>query len=226
MNLGTKVRELREEMGWTQQKLADKAGVGHAYISRLERDGFKKPSADILLRLARTLKVDVNCLYEAAGYVGEKGRRMRNDGRRPLEAILREAQKRCELLETIEVPIKGKVPAAYPEPKEETYYGYVLIPRELLAMTKGKVFARQVASSCLIGDGIYPEDYIIVDPQAPFVDGQIYLVQLPKGLAAGHVYIVGEKLRVTSSSGEVQEIDITEVEILGRVVLAGHWRTY
>lgn len=225
MDLGTKVRQLRKEMGWTQQKLADKAGVGHAYISRLERDGLKNPSADILLRLARTLKVDINHLYEAAGYIRKK-RRMRNDGRRPLEAILREAQRRCELLETIEVPIKGKVPAPYPEPKEEAYYGYVLIPRELLAMTKGKVFARQVDSSCLTDDGIYPQDYIIVDPDAPFVDGQIYLVQLPKGLAAGYVYIAGDKLRVTSASGEVQEIDIIQAKLLGRVVLAGRWRTY
>ncbi|GAH49828.1 unnamed protein product [marine sediment metagenome] len=223
MNLGTKVRELREDMGWSQQKLADKAGLGHAYISRLERDGFKNPSADVLLRLSGALGVDVNQLYEAAGYIRERGGM--SDGRRPLEVILREVLKRCELLETIEVPIKGKVPATYPEPKEETY-GYVLIPRELLGMTKGKVFARQVDSSCLVESGIHPEDYIIVDPQAPFIDGQIYLVQLPKGLAAGYVYMAGAKLRVTSSSGEVQEIDTAEAQVLGRVVLAGHWRTY
>lgn len=223
MNLGTKVRQLREDMGWTQQGLADKAGVGHAYISRLERDGFKNPSADILLRLARTLEVDINQLYEAAGYI-ETGKK-RSDGRRPLEAILREALKRCELLQTIEVPIKGKVPAAHAEPKEGIY-GYVLIPRELLTMTKGKIFARQVDSTCLRGDGIQPGDYVIVDPDAPFVDGQIYLVQLPKGLAAGYVYITGNKLRVTSSSGECQEINMAGAQVLGRVVLAGHWKTY
>lgn len=224
MNLGIKVRELREGMGWSQQKLADKAGIGHAYISRLERDGFKNPSADVLLRLAGALGVDVNRLYEAAGYI--RKREGMNDGQRPLEVILREVQQRCELLETIEVPIKGKVPAAYLEPKEETTYGYVLIPRELLSMTKGKIFARQVDSACLVESGIHPDDYIIVDPQAPFIDGQIYLVQLPKGLAAGYVYIAGAKLRVTSSSGEVQEIDSAEAQVLGRVVLAGHWRTY
>ena len=75
MSLGAKIRELRQARGWTQQKLTDKAGVGHAYISRLERDGFKNPSADILLRLARTLKVDINQLYEAAGYIGERSER-------------------------------------------------------------------------------------------------------------------------------------------------------
>jgi len=221
MSLGTKVRELRQYKGWSQQKLADEAGIGHAYVSRLEGDGRHSPSADVLLRLAKALKVDVKELYQAAGYTEETG----NDGQRSLEAILREAQEHSKLLETVEVPIEGKVPVTYPELKEETY-GYVLIPRGLLPMTKGEIFARQIASDCLVGDGIHPRDYIIVDPEAPFVDGQIYLVRLPKGLAAGCVYIAGDKLRVTSSSGECQEIEAAEAEVLGRVVLAGHWRTY
>jgi repressor LexA len=216
MSLGSKVRELRQNLGWSQQKLADSAGLSHAYISRLEQDSIKNPLADALIRLARALGVDANELTKVA--VGET----ENHGQRPLGALLGELQKRGELLETLEVPIKGKVPAAYPEPKKD--YGYVLIPKELLSMTKGKIFARQVNSDCLVGDGIQPGDYIIVDPQAPFVDGQIYLVQLPKGLAVGHVYVAEHKLRVTPS-GECQDIDTTEAEVLGRVVLSGSWRT-
>ncbi len=82
MSLGSKVRELRRDMSWSQQQLADRSGVGHAYISRLERDGFKNPSADILLRLARALKVDIEQLYEAAGYIGErsKGEKAKQQG--------------------------------------------------------------------------------------------------------------------------------------------------
>jgi repressor LexA len=221
MSLGSKIRELRQNLGWSQQKLADEAGIGHAYVSRLEGDGFKKPSADILLRLARALAVDVNQLYDAAGYVGE---RWRNNGLRPFADILTELHQRAKLLETVEVPIRGKVPATYPDLKEGTY-GYLLIPRGLLPVN-GRVFARQVDSDCLVGDGIHPQDYIIVDPQAPLVDGQIYLVRLPKGVAAGHVYMAEHKLRVSSSGGECFDIEVAEAEVLGRVVLAGSWRTY
>lgn len=219
MKLGTKVRELRLEMGWTQQKLADEAGVAGSYISRLEGDGFKTPSAEVLLRLAGALKVDVKQLYQTTGHVREGG------GSRPLEAILREAQERCDLLATVEVSMRGKVPTTYPDPEEDNN-NYIFIPKEVLNMAKGKVFAYRCASDCLVQDGILPEDYIIVDPKAPFVDGQIYVVRVGNRVVVSHIYLAGDKLRLILSGGEYEERDKAEVEIWGRVVLAGHWKTF
>lgn len=218
MDFGTKIRKLRQDMGWTQQELADEVGIAHSYISRLEREDHHKPSADILLRLARALKVDVAELYQVAGYIGETG----NKGQRPLKSILREAQERCELLETIEVPIRGKVPATYPDPNGEAY-SHVLIPKELLPMAKGELFAFQVTSDCLVEAGIHPGDYIIIDPEAALVDGQIYVGRVGDRVVVERVYLVGNKLRLHSGGG-YEERDMAEVEIWGRVVLTGHWK--
>ncbi len=68
MSLGSRIRELRAERHLTQIELAKKAGLSPSYISKLEADRYRRPSADVLLRLASALNVVVEELYRAAGY--------------------------------------------------------------------------------------------------------------------------------------------------------------
>src|ERR1700756_4902787 len=48
------VLERRRELGWTQKELAERAGVGQAVISRIER-GRLSPTLDTYARLAAAL---------------------------------------------------------------------------------------------------------------------------------------------------------------------------
>jgi len=68
MNLGRRIRELREQMGLSQAQLASCAHVSQGYLCQLEREEVKNPSAAILLRLASALYVDPRELLDAAGY--------------------------------------------------------------------------------------------------------------------------------------------------------------
>ncbi len=68
MNLGDKIRELREGIGLTQGHLAGSAGVSQGYLSQLENGDVRNPSAAVLLRLAQVMHVDPEDLFEAAGY--------------------------------------------------------------------------------------------------------------------------------------------------------------
>src|SRR3972149_7104703 len=68
MNLGDRIRELREESRLTQGSLANKASVSQGYLSQLENGDVKNPSAAVLLRVAQAMGVDANELFEAAGY--------------------------------------------------------------------------------------------------------------------------------------------------------------
>jgi putative transcriptional regulator len=47
-----RVRELREERGWTQQQLADAVGVSRQSINSIERDRYV-PSLQLALTFAR-----------------------------------------------------------------------------------------------------------------------------------------------------------------------------
>ncbi len=68
MKLGDKIRELREEFGFTQGQLAGSASVSQGYLSQLENGDVKNPSASVLLRVAQAMSVDPDELFEAAGY--------------------------------------------------------------------------------------------------------------------------------------------------------------
>lgn len=68
MNLGDKIRQLRDETGLTQGQLAAGSSVSQGYLSQLENGEVKNPSAAVLLRIAQAIKVDPDELFEAAGY--------------------------------------------------------------------------------------------------------------------------------------------------------------
>jgi transcriptional regulator with XRE-family HTH domain len=61
MSLRERVRQLREERGWSQGELAEKIGADPAQISRYEH-GRITPSADAIIRLAETFGVSTDYL--------------------------------------------------------------------------------------------------------------------------------------------------------------------
>ncbi len=60
---GMRLKRLREKRGWTQQVLAEKVGVSRVTIARVEI-GNRKPSLELLYRLAKALKVKVGDLLK------------------------------------------------------------------------------------------------------------------------------------------------------------------
>ena len=50
------LREARNKAGISQEELAERAGLHRTYISQLER-GLKSPSLDVIVALARGLRV-------------------------------------------------------------------------------------------------------------------------------------------------------------------------
>lgn len=68
MQLGHRIRELREQRGITQGQLATQSSVSQGYLSQLENGDVRNPSAGVLLRVASAMKVEADDLFEAAGY--------------------------------------------------------------------------------------------------------------------------------------------------------------
>lgn len=60
--VGPRVRVLREARRLSLSDLAQRAGISKAYLSQLENDPGKKPSAEIVWRLARALDVPITRL--------------------------------------------------------------------------------------------------------------------------------------------------------------------
>lgn len=67
--LGEFIKKVRTEKGMSQEDLAKAAGMARSYVSRLEDNQFKSPSAMVLIRLAKGLGVSHDELFQAAGYL-------------------------------------------------------------------------------------------------------------------------------------------------------------
>jgi transcriptional regulator with XRE-family HTH domain len=61
MSLAARLRKLRESQGFTLDDLATRAKISKTYLWELERDaaGERRPSADVLLRVATALSVTI-----------------------------------------------------------------------------------------------------------------------------------------------------------------------
>lgn len=61
MTFGQKIRNRREELGYTQAELARKVHTTQPYVSRLERGNFN-PSMKMIVKMATTLCISVDYL--------------------------------------------------------------------------------------------------------------------------------------------------------------------
>lgn len=71
MTLGNKLKQLRDLSGLTLRQIEEATGVSNAYLSQLENDKIKKPSAQFLYKLSSIYRVDICELLYAAGLIKE-----------------------------------------------------------------------------------------------------------------------------------------------------------
>ena len=71
--LGDYIRDQRDQAQMSVRQLAAAAGVSNPYLSQIER-GLRRPSADILNRLAGALRISAESLYVQAGILSEDDR--------------------------------------------------------------------------------------------------------------------------------------------------------
>ena len=61
--IGDRIRAYRNQKGWSQEYLAEKADVHHTYIGQLER-GEKNATIESISKIAGTLGVSLSSLFE------------------------------------------------------------------------------------------------------------------------------------------------------------------
>lgn len=71
-SLGAYIRSQRQHARLSLRELARRAGVSNPYLSQLER-GLRRPSAEMLQRLAAALELSAETLYVRAGLLDDRG---------------------------------------------------------------------------------------------------------------------------------------------------------
>lgn len=65
-DLGTYLKEQRQQAHLSLRQVADRAGISNPYLSQIER-GLKRPSAEILQAIAKGLAISAEQIYVHAG---------------------------------------------------------------------------------------------------------------------------------------------------------------
>lgn len=71
-SLGEKLKDARETQGLTLRQVEEVTGISNAYLSQLENNKIKKPSANILYKLAEQYRIAFEFLLGEAGIVEKK----------------------------------------------------------------------------------------------------------------------------------------------------------
>ena len=193
MSMGTKLRELRAERGWTQNELAKRSGVARTNLASIETGKVMKPATETILKLARAFNINERELYHAAGYILDTSVLVRL-GKESSEDIL----ERLRIIIPYTVPIYEDFPFHAGSPVE---------PVDHVAMVRDRAKGRKLEGYIVHGNCLEPEisdnNIIIVDRDgqidngdivAALVDGELYLARLRK--IAGEVYLENNDGRI------------------------------
>jgi transcriptional regulator with XRE-family HTH domain len=61
--IGRNMKRLRDAKGWSQEELAERAGIHRTYVSGVER-GVRNPTATVLEKLAVALEAKMSALFD------------------------------------------------------------------------------------------------------------------------------------------------------------------
>jgi transcriptional regulator with XRE-family HTH domain len=61
--LAERLRELRHEKGWSQERLAEEAGMHRTYLAGIER-ALRNPALENLVKLANALDITLSDLFD------------------------------------------------------------------------------------------------------------------------------------------------------------------
>lgn len=68
-SLGKTLKESRELVPFTLRQVEEATGISNAYLSQLENDKIKKPSANVLYKLSSLYGISLDSLLHAAGII-------------------------------------------------------------------------------------------------------------------------------------------------------------
>jgi len=110
---GKWLRKSREDAGLSLRQLARLARANHSYLARLEHGRHASPSRQMVLRLARALRIRGNDALAAAGYMPE-GRHLQNSAVKHSPVLDPEDQARTEASSSWRVHERERVQSSSP----------------------------------------------------------------------------------------------------------------
>ncbi|SFJ69322.1 transcriptional repressor LexA [Thermoflavimicrobium dichotomicum] len=121
-------------------------------------------------------------------------------------------------IDTVMVPLVGKVTAGEPITAVENIEEYYPLPRRLVGDDQ-TVFLLSVQGDSMINAGIYDGDYVVVRQQQTADNGDIVVAMTPEGEATvKRFYKEADHIRLQPENDQLEPILLPQVTILGKVI--------
>ncbi len=197
MKIGLYLKELRLKSNLTTKQVEVKTGISNSYISLIERNK-RKPSAEILHKLAIAYKVKTEDLLRFIGYLP------------PIQNKVNFNQ----------IPIYNIVLTEKPFFISENIEGYSPLPPGLETYSTKDFFAIRVKDKTMTSKSIKEDDILIIKKQSDVENGNIALISLNNKITIKRItkqnnYIILQSANLEHSPLLVKETD--NFKIIGKI---------
>lgn len=202
MKLGVFLKELRIKNNLTIMQVEVKAGISNSYISLIERNK-RKPSLEILHKLAKTYKVTTEDLLRFIGYLP------------PIQNKVNFNQ----------IPIYNIVSKEKPSFVSENIEEYSPVPPGLESSTTKDLIAIQVKNKDMTCKRIEIGDILIIRKQSDLENGIITLISLNNELAIKKIVKQNKHIILQNTDSDHSPILVKKTDnfnIIGKVEWVMH----
>ena len=203
-----RLKSLRSEKGWSQQRLADELNLSKSSVNMYER-GEREPGFETMEAIADTFNVDMDYLYGRTDVKIAEPIQLNTDavppGFEPLP-------------EMVQVPLIGNIACGTPITAEENIKQYIGIPAAWRA---------DFALECH-GDSMAPRicdgDIVCIRKQCEVETGQIAAVRIGEEATLKHFYKSGDMVQLIAENAAVcppmifSGTQLTDIKIEGLAV--------
>lgn len=210
-----RLKSLRREEGWSQQRLADELNLSKSSVNMYER-GEREPGFETMEAIADLFNVDMNYLYG------------RTDIKIADPIVL--APKKPTIPPGFEpmpkmkkIPLIGSIACGEPITAIQNREGEIDAPENMQCD-----FALRCKGDSMIGAGIHDGDAVYIRIQPEVENGQIAAVRIGDEATLKRVYLHKDYIELRPENPDYESIirrreEMNDVHIEGRAVGYTHW---
>ena len=208
-----RLKSLRSEKGWSQQRLADELKLSKSSVNMYER-GEREPGFETMEAIADTFNVDMDYLYGRTDVKIAEPIQL-NAGTVPpgFEPLPRMVKK----------PLIGDIACGQPITAEQNVADYVDVPEAVHCD-----FCLRCHGDSMVDAGIQDNDVVYIRIQPEVEDGEIAAVRIGGEATLKRVYYDGQSLTLMPANSSYRPKtysgpELENIRIEGKAVGFTHW---
>ncbi len=208
-----RLKSLRSEKGWSQQRLADELKLSKSSVNMYER-GEREPGFETMEAIADTFNVDMDYLYGRTDVKIAEPIQFNADtvppGFEPLPRMVKR-------------PLIGDIACGQPITAEQNVADYVDVPEAVHCD-----FCLRCHGDSMVDAGIQDNDVVYIRIQPEVEDGEIAAVRIGGEATLKRVYYDGQSLTLMPANSSYRPKtysgqELENIRIEGKAVGFTHW---